>query len=531
MGEDLQSPAAKRLASWQWILLGIVVVGAFAARLHDLSRIFLWMDEMDFFNARIYGNPPQPLLDYALSTRDATTDTWGWPMVVWLACRAFGANPVVSRLPAVLAGTAAVLMVFLLVYSLIPNLPARSRFTPAIFAAVLTAISMPLMEFSQRSYAYGAAPFMAAFVLVSHLAVWRAVSPTNEDKPRLVRALVAYAIANSLAASTHPSLVPIIAASLLFTAAHGLLTMSRLNQPQRSRVLRWGTATFLVIGVLVLLNRKNPKYGFRPYLSAYYHSFSLHSILRVLMHAYDIATYLLNVAYNTSLYYPERLNIVLLPLVLLCVLGWFLSLRGKYGDATRHMSLLGAVALAIPAALSFVNVFPFGGIRQALFLSPFFLAFTALGFYAMLANRTTQVAASLVAVSYLGIWIFNLPRFYDDRHMLYSSEDVIHIWQQNKREAYYCQFCVAELQYMVRGDAGIEVKQLPQNAKPPYLLVSTRWPIGDNPYFHDFIASLQDSGYHATPLIERNPKHPEIWDHSGTLYFPPHGLYVYQVTE
>ena len=531
MGGDLQSQAAKRLAIWQWLLLGVVVVGALALRLHDLSRIFLWMDEVDLFNVKLYGNPPQPLLDYALSSRDATTGTWGWPMTIWLACRAFGATLVVSRLPAVFVGTAAVGMIFLLVYHLIPQLPPSSRFIPAICAAVLAAISIPLMEFSQRTYAYGADPLMAAFVLVAHIALWRAVSPANEDKRRLLRALAVYAIAVSLAASTHPSLVPIIATSLLFTAAHCFLTLPRLNQQQRSRLLRGGTATLVLIGTVVLLNRKNPKYGFRPYLSGYYHSVSLHSIPRLVMHAYDVATYLLNLAYNTSIYFPERLNIVLLPLVALCVCGWILSLRGKYGDAAKHLALLGAVTLATPAALSFINVFPFGGIRQTLFLSPLFIAFTALGFYALLANRTTQAAAGLVAVSYLTLWAFNLPRFYEDRRMLYSSEDLVHLWRENDRGIYYCQICGPELEYMLRSDAEIAVKQLPANAKPPYLLVSTRWPVGDNPYFHDFVNSLNKTGYHATPLLIKAARHPESWEHSGTLYFPPHGLFVYRVTE
>jgi hypothetical protein len=314
-------------------------------------------------------------------------------------------------------------------------------------------------------------------------------------------------------------------------AIHTLQGFTRQTEAQRKRLMRWGVVVVLAVGAMVLLNRKNPKYGFRPYLQGYYHEHSLRSIPTLLMHAYDVATYLLNVAFNTSLYLPERLNPVLLPLVLLCVLGWILAVRERFGPFARHLALLGAAATAIPAVLSFVNVFPFGGIRQMLFLSPFFLVFTALGFDALRAYRTTRVFASLAAVFYLGLWGYNLPRFFDDRFMLYSTDDLVRTWQENGQVTYYCQFCVAEIQYMVRDQQKIVVKQLPADAKPPYLLVSTRWPVGDNPYFRSYLASLQQTGYKATLLIEKPPKHPEIWDHSGTLYFPPHGLFVYKVTE
>src|SRR6516225_3174275 len=109
------------LVRWQWILLLAVVLAASLLRFHNLSNIFLWVDETDFFNERVFLNPPQPLLAFMSQTRDATTNTWGWPAILWIACRFFGGTLQVARTPGALAGTAMVLAMFFLVYKLLPE--------------------------------------------------------------------------------------------------------------------------------------------------------------------------------------------------------------------------------------------------------------------------------------------------------------------------------------------------------------------------------------------------------------------------
>ena len=74
----------------RWFLLAAVVACAAALRNHNLADVFLWIEETDFFNDKIFGNSPQPFLGYAVGTRDATTNTWGWPSILWVTCRLFG---------------------------------------------------------------------------------------------------------------------------------------------------------------------------------------------------------------------------------------------------------------------------------------------------------------------------------------------------------------------------------------------------------------------------------------------------------
>src|SRR5215831_12722081 len=121
----LPSPYIKRLRmpfgylKWRWLWLAAIVAFAAALRSHHLSDVFLWIDETDFFNDKIFGNPPQPFLQYAIGTRDATTNTWGWPAILWVTCRLFGTTLKIARTPGMIAGSAMVLVMFFLIYRML----------------------------------------------------------------------------------------------------------------------------------------------------------------------------------------------------------------------------------------------------------------------------------------------------------------------------------------------------------------------------------------------------------------------------
>jgi hypothetical protein len=206
----------RKITPWQWALLVLVIAGAFLLRWHDFSQIFLWLDDTDFFNENLYGSHPKSLLDYALTTRNATTNTWGWPAILWVACRLFGATLQVARGCSLAVGTTAVAAVFVLVYRLLPEEAPGSRFAPAIAAATLTAISMPQMEFSQRLFPYAVVPLAASLLIYAHLGLFRALTG-GEGLPRPV---AYYTIAGALAACAHPSLNLLLAASVLLLGVH-----------------------------------------------------------------------------------------------------------------------------------------------------------------------------------------------------------------------------------------------------------------------------------------------------------------------
>jgi hypothetical protein len=273
--------------------------------------------------------------------------------------------------------------------------------------------------------------------------------------------------------------------------------------------------------------------GFRAYLQPYYHDFSLRSVPRLLMHAYDLAAYHLNLFYNPSLYWPEALNPAILPLICLCVLGWALASAGKLGAYARHFALLGLLAAAIPAALSTLGVFPFGGVRQTLFLCPFVFAFTALGFHALGGSRLTRLLGAAAAVVYIALWVFNLPRFYQDRLVSYGPEEIAKPWRESGKLPTYAWKAVRPLQYILRGYPEIHV-QKPEGADPdprklaPFLLISPNHPFGTDFAFQQ---SLQQAGLKLIPVAVKPTKHPESEQYPTCLYFPPNGFEVYKVLQ
>jgi hypothetical protein len=519
----------RKITLWQWALLVLVIAGAFLLRWHDFSRIFLWLDETDFFNENLYGSHPMSLVDYAWTERNMTTNTWGWPAILWMACRLFGATLPVVRGCALAAGTGAVAAVFVLVYRLLPEKAFGSRFAAAIAAATLTAISMPQIEFSQRIFPYTVVTLAASLLIDAHLRLFRALMGGEE----LPRPVAYYTIAAALAVCAHPSLNLLLAASVLLLGVHFAPVLHLWPPAERSRFFRATVPAALVLLAVIGSNAKNPRFGYRLYLTGYYHSLSLRSVPKLIAHAYDVLTYHLNLFYNPALYWPERWNWALLPLVLLCLWGWWRASSGQFGSQARELGRFALLAMLIPAALSFADLFPFGGVRQTLFLSPFVLAFTALGFYSLLARPATLAAAVSIAAAYLAAWAYNLPRFYADRVSVYNAEDILQVWRAEGRPStIYSRGSERELAYTLRRHPEIQVQSLDMDQKPPYLLVATHWaPLETDSMFAGYAEHLRQAGYRATLVMEKPPVYVENLENYRTcLYFPPNALWIYKVT-
>jgi hypothetical protein len=267
--------------------------------------------------------------------------------------------------------------------------------------------------------------------------------------------------------------------------------------------------------------------SFRPYLLDYYPPHNLSAIPNLLGHAYDLAAYHLNVFYNAALYWPQTLNPLLIPLVLICVAGWGMAFAGRYGDRARHLALLGMAAVIAPAVLSVAGVYPFGGVRQSLFLAPFFFAFAALGFYGLRSYPAARLIAVAVACCYVGLWAANLPRFYNDRLPRYTPQELVAAWQENGNLPVYARECERELRYALRDHPEMQVSTLGEDPKPPYLVISTHNWIGDNRWYAGFPEYLKRAGYTAVLLKQAEPTN--LQARSQSLYFPPNGLWIYKV--
>ncbi len=515
---------------WRWGMLAAIFLGGLLLRAHNVSRIFLWLDETDMFNEYVYGGHHKSLVDFALATRDATTVTWGWPGIIWIVSRTFGPTIGMARMPTVLVSAAGILVLFFLIYELLPRNFPGNRFWPAIFAALFAAVSIVQLEYSQRTYPYGAAPCLAAAILLAHFQILRAVAGGWKYSPKLFRAIALYTAVVGIALCIHASLALLPAISVGFLFVSAAPELYRQSWAERWKVLRLALGAGAILACAALLNAKNPKYGFRVYLANYYAAPSLRSIPKLLLHAYDLATYHLNLFFNPALYWPEGLNAALLPLVLLCILGWILAASGKFGPHARQFAFLGLAAVVLPAILSVLKMFPFGGVRQSLYLSPFFLAFAAFGFYALRYNFLTRVLAVALACGYLVVWAVNLPAFYERREAVYTPDDLVSAWKQNGSLPVYARECERELRYELRQHPEISVATLPMEMKPPYLLIGTHNWIGDGRWYGGFPEYLEKSGYRATVVKEVPAWHPESRWHSQSLYFPPNGLWIYKVT-
>lgn len=516
----------------RWGFFIVVVAGAFLLRVHDVSRIFLWLDETDFFNLHVWGSHPQSLVEFAKGTKDTTTNTMGWPAIIWLSCRLFGPTLVVARAGAVLAGTASVVLVFVLSYRLVPVTLGAARFTPAIIAAALTAVVIPQIEFSQRTYPYGGITLAATALLLAHLEVFGALADgLAGEMPRL---MALYTLAGVFALFVHPSLALLVAVSMAFLMARAAREfISRRSAKPGARIgfLKPALLSISILAIAALLNAKNPRLGHRIYLPEYYLPRSLHSIPTLAGLSYDLFTYNLNLFYNSSLYWPRLINGALLPLVLLCISGWALALAGKFGTQARQLALVGLAVTGTLAALSTVGVFPFGGVRQTLMLSPFLFAFTGLGGSFLSRRRATRVIGGLAAIAYLTAWAINLPRFYDERVSVFNADDIVQAWRQNGELPVYTRGSEWELQYVMRNHPEIEIHTLAPFPRAPYLLVATHWPPLENQTFYfGYAQSLKRDGFQATLVMAKPAYHLDSLTYRASLYYPPNSFWVYKIT-
>jgi hypothetical protein len=340
-----------------------------------------------------------------------------------------------------------------------------------------------------------------------------------------------YTLAGVFALFVHPSLILLLAVSAAFLVVTAAREFLWRQSERRGAFIKTVLAAGLVLGCAALVNAKNPKYGHRIYLPQYYHPLSWHSIPVLAGHAYDVFTYHLNLFYNHSLYWPEQVNWVLLPLVVVCLFGWWLVGSGKLGTQARQLAQLGLALIGTLAILSVVGIFPFGGVRQTLLLGPFLLTFAGLGAYALRRHRVTRILAIVAATAYLGAWAFNLPRFYNERVSAYDDEDLAQVWRQNGELKVFTRAADRELKYMMRHHPEIEISDLEPFPKPPYLLMATHWePLENKTFYYGFVDHLKQEGAEATLVMKSPLVHLDSLQYRTSIYYPPNCVWVYKVT-
>ena len=491
------------------------------------------MDETDFFDEQIYDHMSMSLRRYvALKAQEHTVGP-GWPMIVSLACQTLGGRAEIGRLPSVFFGTAAILAIFFLVYYVFQANLLNRAFWPASFAALLTAISIPQIEFSQRMYPYATIPFLTTLIVIFHLMIVRAFQSDKLSIEKFSILAFLYALISGFSIFIQMGFSIVIGGSFLVLL---LLARRLLKLNRQDRVIIVGISALALLSIFLawIGNAIHlPQSGYRPYLAPYYHQFDFGAIFFLLTRAYDVFTYHLNLFYNGALYWPRNLNPALLPLVGICIFGWIYATSGKLGQSAKHLSLLAIVYLILVAVLSLLRKYPFGGVRQTLLMAPFLISFTAMGFYTLIQSRKLKMIGVAVAAVYLVLWAVNLPHFYKERIIPFDSRELLTVWEQNgKLKVYTLSASKDYIRYRLHKYPEIKIENLPYplSIDQPFLLVSPWWAIEDDLWLPRLQEQIKKSGSNVNLVMKRPAKYPAKPEYIQSLYFPPNGLWVYKIS-
>ena len=524
------------------ILIVVISLIGLCLRLMFLGDIFLWTDETDNFDKQIFEHMSTSLRRYAAAEAQELTLGPAWPIIIALTCKIFGRVVMVGRMPSVFFGTAAIIAIFYLVFRFVQSNDDEESFLPAIIAAGLTAISIVQMEFSQRIIPYGAVPFLTTVIIISHLKIINILRDKIISIMKLLLWGVLYTLICGFSIYLHMSFTIIFVSSFILLAVT-VVRLKNLDNEKRVTIFGIFILIFLALFLAWIGNAIHTQSGYRPYLAPYYHALNLGAFSFLITRAYDLLTYNLNLFYNGELYWPRRLNPALLPLIIMCILGWYYSAYGKYGCLIKHLSIMGLISLLITALLSLLMKYPFGGVRQTLYMSPFIFTFTALGLKTLTRLRQGKVIATVLVSIYLVLWGVNLHHFYRERIVPYTAQDLVSAWEQNGKPTFYEDgSCGISTRYMLRSYPNIKIENLYSYIKmenlpsalpeSPFFLISTHWTI-ENPLFWipDLKENLKKTGYHTKLIIVREATYPVHPDYVQSLYFPANGLWLYKITK
>ncbi len=524
--------------NWQQlILLVVVLLIGIGLRLAFLGDIFLWNDETDNFDEQIFEHMSTSLRRYAAAEAQELTLGPAWSIIIAITCKLFGGVVMVGRMPSVFLGSAAILAIFCLVYRFVQSNDDERSFAPAFFASVLVAISIVQMQYSQRIIPYGAVTFLTTLIIITHLKIIHIIGRDILSIEKLVVGCILYTLICGFSIYLHMSHTIIIASSFLLLVGTGV-RLSNLDKEKRIVVFGIFTLTFLAVFLAWIGNAIHTQSGYRGYIAPYYHPLNLSAIPFLLLRTYDLLTYNLNLFYNGELYWPRRLNPILLPLIIICIIGWYYSASGRFGRIAKHLSFFGMISLFITALLSLLRKYPFGGVRQTIFMSPLIFTFTGLGFWALIRSRLGKAVAVVLVITYLVLWGINLPHFYKERVCPYTSQDLVNAWEENGKPSFYGDGgCNDTIRYMLREYPNIKIENLKLDfehavfPEPPFLLISPHWAMEDSLWRPNLKEKFEKLGYHIKLIVVCDAAYPMHPEYRQSIYSPANGLWLYKITK
>jgi len=348
----------------------VLTVGA-ALRTYHLGSRSLWFDEA------LTANTSRSTLTHMLdATRLRGSAPVVHPFILYLVEKV-DRSPAAVRTPSVLASLIAVVVMLAMIRTKISR-------NAALFSASILAVSASQVRYAQEVREYGLAVLVAAS-LIYFLLRWEAAG-SRSHHPVLLYALIFFA--------------PLVQYGLVFFSLAILSTIALrllLTRDTSFRLSNVVIGSIFLVGGGLLSFILTVRYQFHPgqgqwYLAANYFDPKATSLVRFL------AT---NSKGMLSFFIPGQL--VTLCLAIGAPIFFFEQARIR---KLNTITLLLLTSASIAVCASIVRLYPYGGIRQCLFLAPVVTLFSGVVF-ADLVRRITGSRRAMVAVAFVALIFFS----------------------------------------------------------------------------------------------------------------------------
>jgi hypothetical protein len=349
------------------VLSVLILLAAALLRFYHLANRSLWYDEA------VTANISRDSLDQMLRLTRKVSAPIVHPFLLYLAER-IKSDAWMVRLPSALASLAAVLMMLVM-----PKVKANSW--AALFAAAILSLSASQVRYAQEVREYSLSVFFA-IVIMFCLLHWEAKGMTRHPFLLYVGLFLAPLVQYGLVLFG----VAILATMLLRAGIDRTLSASWKSILPAATVFLAGSALSYTLTLRYQI--RSIHLGTQSYLSANYfdpkHEGLLHYLAR-------------NTQGVFSFFMPGQI----LPVLMLISGAIAIALQLKKGKITS-LNLLLVTSFSITILASIGHTYPYGGIRQCLFLSPVFILFagTVIAELVSIVPNTHQsmTAVFLVAV-------------------------------------------------------------------------------------------------------------------------------------
>jgi uncharacterized membrane protein len=383
-----------------FLVVGLVLFTlATALRVYHLGERSLWFDEA------LTANTSRTTLTHMIEAlRSRGSAPIVHPLILYLVEKV-GKSTVAVRVPSVLASLLAVLM-------MLAMFRARVSRTAALFAAGILAVSASQVRYAQEVREYSLS-VLCATVLIYCLLRWDAAGSQNRQPVLLYAALF---------------LAPLVQYGLVFFAFSVLGTIVLRLSFARDTCFRLSHVflglAFLAGGSLLSFFL-TLRYQFQPgkgqwYLASNYFDPKTMTLLRFLG---------ANSRGLLSFFIPGHVA------TLCFVIATIIFCMAQALNRTFHpITLLVFTSIAITAFASIVKLYPYGGIRQCLFLSPGIILFAGVAF-ADLLQRLRGSLQPVVTVVFLALMLLSLYRGMRSEWPYAEYEDTLSILRELARSS------------------------------------------------------------------------------------------------